>query len=37
MTSVGASELLPYKSVVSQGFTLDGQGRKMSKSLGKCH
>lgn len=34
MTSVGAYGMAPYKSVVSQGFTLDGQGRKMSKSLG---
>ncbi|MGI6755593.1 MAG: isoleucine--tRNA ligase [Atopobiaceae bacterium] len=34
MTSVGAYGVAPYKSVVSQGFTLDGEGRKMSKSLG---
>lgn len=34
MTSVGAYDQAPYKAVVSQGFTLDGQGRKMSKSLG---
>ncbi len=34
MTSIGAYGVAPYKSVVSQGFTLDGQGRKMSKSLG---
>ena len=34
MTSVGAYDVAPYKSIVSQGFTLDGQGRKMSKSLG---
>ncbi|MGN0287500.1 MAG: isoleucine--tRNA ligase [Atopobiaceae bacterium] len=34
MTSVGAYGVPPYKSIVSQGFTLDGQGRKMSKSLG---
>ena len=34
MTSVGAYGEAPYRSVVSQGFTLDGQGRKMSKSLG---
>jgi isoleucyl-tRNA synthetase len=34
MTSVGAYGVAPYKSIVSQGFTLDGQGRKMSKSLG---
>ena len=34
MTSVGAYGQAPYKAVISQGFTLDGQGRKMSKSLG---
>ena len=34
MTSVGAFGQAPYKSIVSQGFTLDGKGRKMSKSLG---
>ena len=34
LTSVGANGHAPYKEVVSQGFTLDGQGRKMSKSLG---
>ena len=34
LTSVGANGHAPYKAVVSQGFTLDGQGRKMSKSIG---
>ncbi len=34
LTSVGANDIAPYKAVVSQGFTLDGKGRKMSKSLG---
>lgn len=34
LTSVGANGVAPYKAVISQGFTLDGQGRKMSKSLG---
>ncbi|MCI1665443.1 MAG: isoleucine--tRNA ligase [Atopobiaceae bacterium] len=34
LTSIGAYGRPPYKSVVSQGFTLDGKGRKMSKSLG---
>ncbi|MBR2834599.1 MAG: isoleucine--tRNA ligase [Coriobacteriales bacterium] len=34
LTSIGAYDVPPFKSVVSQGFTLDGQGRKMSKSLG---
>ena len=31
MTSVGAYGVAPYRSVVSQGFTLDGQGHKMSR------
>ncbi len=34
ITSVAVSGHAPYKSVVSQGFTLDGEGHKMSKSLG---
>ena len=34
LTSLGANDIAPYKAAVSQGFTLDGQGRKMSKSLG---
>lgn len=34
ITSVAVSGHAPYKQVVSQGFTLDGQGHKMSKSLG---
>ena len=34
LTSIGAYDCPPFKAVVSQGFTLDGQGRKMSKSLG---
>ncbi|MCH4054038.1 MAG: isoleucine--tRNA ligase [Atopobiaceae bacterium] len=34
LTSIGAYGVPPYKAVVSQGFTLDGQGRKMSKSIG---
>jgi len=25
---------VPYKTVLTHGFTLDEQGRKMSKSLG---
>jgi isoleucyl-tRNA synthetase len=33
-TSVAAFGKSPYKAVVSHGFVLDGQGRKMSKSLG---
>ncbi|GKS81942.1 isoleucine--tRNA ligase [Ligilactobacillus pabuli] len=34
ITSVAFSGQAPYKQVLSQGFTLDGKGRKMSKSLG---
>ncbi|MBB5172154.1 isoleucine--tRNA ligase [Texcoconibacillus texcoconensis] len=33
-TSVAVTGKAPYKSVISHGFTLDGDGRKMSKSLG---
>ncbi len=33
-TSVAINGEAPYKSVLSQGFVLDGEGRKMSKSLG---
>lgn len=34
ITSVAVSGKAPYKQILSQGFTLDGKGRKMSKSLG---
>lgn len=34
ITGVAALNQSPYKKVVSHGFVLDGQGRKMSKSLG---
>jgi len=34
ITGVAAFRESPYKKVVSHGFVLDGQGRKMSKSLG---
>ncbi len=33
-TSVAINEVAPYKNVLSQGFVLDGEGRKMSKSIG---
>ncbi|WP_026074284.1 isoleucine--tRNA ligase [Brevibacillus massiliensis] len=33
-TSVAVHGKAPYKGVLSHGFTLDGEGRKMSKSLG---
>ncbi|HEX9880007.1 MAG TPA: isoleucine--tRNA ligase, partial [Candidatus Binatia bacterium] len=34
LTSVGTRGRAPYGSVLTHGFTLDGSGRKMSKSLG---
>ncbi len=34
ITGVATTGHAPYKAVVSHGFTLDPQGRKMSKSLG---
>lgn len=33
-TAVAVTGKAPYKAVLSHGFTLDGEGRKMSKSLG---
>ncbi|MGM8364207.1 isoleucine--tRNA ligase [Virgibacillus sp. W0181] len=33
-TSVAVTGKAPYKTIVSHGFVLDGDGRKMSKSLG---
>lgn len=34
ITSVAVYDHAPYKGILSHGFTLDGEGRKMSKSLG---
>ncbi|QDH13427.1 isoleucine--tRNA ligase [Formicincola oecophyllae] len=34
LESVGAGEGVPYKAIITHGFVLDGEGRKMSKSLG---
>lgn len=34
ITSTASFNTAPYKRVVTHGFVLDGQGRKMSKSLG---
>ena len=34
LESVGSRGRAPYKSVLTHGFVLDGQGRKMSKSVG---
>ncbi|MBA3581500.1 MAG: isoleucine--tRNA ligase [Gammaproteobacteria bacterium] len=34
LTSVAVRNTAPYKAVLTHGFTVDAQGRKMSKSLG---
>jgi isoleucyl-tRNA synthetase len=34
LTALATRGQAPYKSVLTHGFTLDGKGRKMSKSLG---
>jgi isoleucyl-tRNA synthetase len=34
LAAVGTRGAAPYKSVLTHGFVVDGQGRKMSKSLG---
>ncbi|NKD82952.1 isoleucine--tRNA ligase [Haematospirillum jordaniae] len=34
LQSCGTRGRAPYKAVLTHGFTLDGQGRKMSKSIG---
>jgi isoleucyl-tRNA synthetase len=34
LTAVGTRDQAPYESVLTHGFTVDAQGRKMSKSLG---
>ncbi|MCE5203729.1 MAG: isoleucine--tRNA ligase [Coriobacteriales bacterium] len=34
LTSVGVYDAPPYKAVLTHGFIVDGEGRKMSKSLG---
>ncbi len=34
LTSVGRTDAAPYKSVLTHGFVVDSQGKKMSKSVG---
>jgi len=34
LTSVAVNDIAPYKQVLTHGFTVDKNGRKMSKSLG---
>ncbi|MBU1125761.1 MAG: isoleucine--tRNA ligase [Candidatus Omnitrophica bacterium] len=34
ITSIGIEKIAPFKRVLTHGFVVDGEGRKMSKSLG---
>ena len=34
LTCVGTENMAPYKSVLTHGFVVDGEGKKMSKSFG---
>ncbi|HEY3450731.1 MAG TPA: isoleucine--tRNA ligase [Myxococcales bacterium] len=34
LTSVGTRDTAPYKTVLTHGFVVDGEGKKMSKNLG---
>ena len=34
LTSIATQEKSPYKSVLTHGFVMDGEGKKMSKSVG---
>ncbi|MAR58359.1 MAG: isoleucine--tRNA ligase, partial [Rickettsiales bacterium] len=34
LTSIAMKESAPYKTVLTHGFVVDGEGRKMSKSIG---
>ncbi len=34
LTGIGAFSSAPYRAVLTHGFTVDGEGRKMSKSIG---
>jgi isoleucyl-tRNA synthetase len=34
LTSVGSNGVAPYRTALTHGFTVDGEGHKMSKSLG---
>lgn len=34
LASVGTRDIAPYRGVLTHGFVVDGQGKKMSKSIG---
>ena len=34
LTSMAINDCAPYKAVLTHGFVVDGEGKKMSKSLG---
>ena len=34
LTSIASTKDAPYRRILTHGFVMDGQGRKMSKSLG---
>ncbi len=34
LTAIGTQDTAPYREVLTHGFTVDGEGRKMSKSIG---
>lgn len=34
LTSIGSTHDAPFKKILTHGFTMDGEGKKMSKSLG---
>ena len=36
LASIGVNGKPPYRAVITHGFTVDGEGRKMSKSLGNA-
>ena len=37
LTGIAIDAAAPYKTVLTHGFTVDGEGRKMSKSSGQYH